>query len=61
VKGNGTMSGPLSHISLSLAWWAREGASEVRKGRIVRERVRVRIGGALVGPASGEGILPVRF
>jgi len=55
------MSGPLSHISLSLAWRAREGASEVRKGRIVMERVRVRIGGAAVGPASGEAILPVWF
>jgi hypothetical protein len=61
LKGNGAMSGPLSHISLSLAWRAREGASEVRKGRIVMERVRVRIGGAAVGPASGEAILPVWF
>jgi hypothetical protein len=59
VKGNGAMPRPLSHISLLLAWWAREGASEVRKGRIVRERVRVRIGGAAVGTASGEAILPV--
>jgi hypothetical protein len=55
------MSGPLSHISLSLAWWAREGASEVRKGRIVRDLVSVRIGGELVGPASEEAILLVWF
>ncbi len=45
------MSGPLSHISLSFAWWAREAASEARKGRIEMLWERVRIGGMVGGVA----------
>ena len=51
VKGNGTTSGPLSHISLSFPWRASAAASVGRKGRIAILRERVKIGVALIDKA----------
>jgi hypothetical protein len=48
------VSGPWSHITLSLLCLATCSASEARNWRTARLRERIRMGGSLVGPLEGR-------